>query len=106
MTLLSQANNRKVCVILVLCVLLGFYDNDESKKLLWDYYHYMKQRYPNDTYSDGPLLGLIEIGERRREILNQNLRAGSDNLLFNRDINFCSQVLGFCPAGIREFHEC
>jgi len=64
--------NRKAYAISVLCVLLAFYDNDESEKLLWDYYHYMKDTFPNDTYSDGPLLGLIEIRERRREKASLN----------------------------------
>jgi hypothetical protein len=63
----QTGKNRKAYAISLLCVLLGFYDNEESEKLLWDYYHYMKLKYPNDTYSDGPLLGLIEIRERRRE---------------------------------------
>jgi hypothetical protein len=70
--IIKSGNNRRAYVISVLCVLLGFYDNDESEKLLWDYYHYMKNTYPNDTYSDGPLLGLKEIRERRREKASLN----------------------------------
>lgn len=70
--IIKSGNNRKAYAISVLCVLLGFYHNNESEKLLWDYYHYMKERYPNDTYSDGPLLGLIEIRERRREKASLN----------------------------------
>ena len=70
--IIKSGNNRRVYAISVLCVLLGFYDNDESEKLLWDYYHYMKNTYPNDTYSDGPLLGLIEIQERRRQKASLN----------------------------------
>ncbi len=65
--IIKSGNNRKVYAISILCVLLGFYDNKYSEKLLWDYYHYMKFKYPNDTYSDGPLLGLIEMRERRKE---------------------------------------
>jgi len=65
--IIKSGNNRKGYAISILCVLLGFYDNEYSEKLLWDYYHYMKFKYPNDTYSDGPLLGLIEIRERRKE---------------------------------------
>jgi hypothetical protein len=70
--IIKSGNNRKVYAISVLCVLLGFYNNDESEKLLWDYYHYMKNTYPNDTYSDGPLLGLIELRERRRQKASLN----------------------------------
>jgi len=70
--IIKSGNNRRTYAISVLCVLLGFYDNDQSEKLLWDYYHYMKNTYPNDTYSDGPLLGLIEIRERRRQKASLN----------------------------------
>ncbi|MDI6890885.1 MAG: SEC-C metal-binding domain-containing protein [Thermodesulfovibrionales bacterium] len=70
--IIRSGRNRTAYAISTLCILLGFYDNDNSEKLLWDYYHYMKQRYPNDTYSDGPLLGLIEIKERKREKASLN----------------------------------
>jgi hypothetical protein len=65
--IIKLGNNRKAYAISILCILLGFYDNEYSEKLLWDYYHYMKFKYPNDTYSDGPLLGLIEMRERSKE---------------------------------------
>lgn len=51
----------------LLCMLLGFYENEKSEKLLWDYYHCFKENYSDETYSDGPLLGLSEIRERRKE---------------------------------------
>ena len=70
--IIKSGNNRKTYAISILCVLLGFYDNEYSEKLLWDYYHYMKLKYPDDTYSDGPLLGLIEIQERRNEKISLN----------------------------------
>ncbi len=70
--IIKSGNNRKAYAISILCVLLGFYDNEYSEKLLWDCYHYMKFKYPNDTYSDGPLLGLIEIRERRKEKVSLN----------------------------------
>ena len=50
----------------VLCLLLGFYQNDKSEKLLWDYYHYFKEHYSDETYSDGPLIALAEMRERRK----------------------------------------
>jgi len=71
--IIKSDNNRKAYVISILCVLLGFYDNEYSEKLLWDYYHCLKFHYPNDTYSDGPLLGLIEIRERRKEKASHNM---------------------------------
>lgn len=70
--IINSGNNRKAYAISILCVLLGFYENKNSEKLLWDYYHYMKFKYPNETYSDGPLLGLIEIRERRKEKASLN----------------------------------
>lgn len=72
--IIKLGNNRRAYAISILCVLLGFYDNEYSEKLLWDYYHYMKFKYPNDTYSDGPLLGLIEIRERRKAFDSQIYR--------------------------------
>jgi hypothetical protein len=66
-SIIKSGNNRRAYAISVLCVLLGFFDNEYSEKLLWDYYHYLKFNYPNNTYADGPLLGLIEIRERRKE---------------------------------------
>ncbi len=71
--IIKSGNNRKAYAISILCVLLGFYDNEYAEKLLWDYYHYLKFKYPNDTYSDGPLLGLIEIRERRKEKASHNM---------------------------------
>lgn len=70
--IIKSGNNRKTYAISILCVLLGFFDNENSEKLLWDYYHYMKFKYPKETYSDGPLLGLIEIRERRKEKASLN----------------------------------
>ncbi len=53
----------------LLCMLLGFSDAKESEKLLWNYYNYFKEHFPNETYSDGPLLGLLEMREREKEKL-------------------------------------
>ena len=53
----------------LLCMLIGFYDEKESEKLLWNYFNYFKEHFPNETYSDGPLLGLSEIRERKKEKL-------------------------------------
>lgn len=58
---------RKTYVVSLLCMILGFYEDDRSKKLLWDYYHYFKEHFPNETYSDGPLLGLEEMRARKED---------------------------------------
>jgi hypothetical protein len=58
---------RNAYVVSLLCMILGFYENDRSKKLLWDYFRYFKEHFPNETYSDGPLLGLEEMRARKKE---------------------------------------
>lgn len=64
--IIQTGNNRKAYAISLLCVLLGFFDNVHSEKLLWDHYHFLKGQFPDETYSDGPLLGLSEMRERRK----------------------------------------
>jgi hypothetical protein len=61
------AANCLIRVVSQLCMLLGFYENDKSEKVLWDYYHHFKEHFPNETYSDGPLLGLEEMRARKKE---------------------------------------
>jgi hypothetical protein len=58
---------KSVYAVSILCMLLGFYENKTTRKVLWDYYHYFKEKYSSETYSDGPLLGLIEMRARRKE---------------------------------------
>ncbi len=58
---------RNAYVVSLLCMLLGFYENDKSEKVLWDHYHYFKEHFPNETYSDGPLLGLEEMRARKED---------------------------------------
>ncbi len=60
---------RNAYVVSQLCMLLGFYENDKSEKVLWDYYHYFKEHFPDETYSDGPLLGLEEMRAQKKEKL-------------------------------------
>lgn len=62
---LIERHQRDAYTVSVLCLLLGFYDHPAIPKLLWDYYHCLKARFPSETYSDGPLLALCEIMERQ-----------------------------------------
>jgi hypothetical protein len=55
---------RKAYMISLLCMLLGFTGTTEHLTLIWTYYKYFKEQFPFETYSDGPLLGLIEIRAR------------------------------------------
>ena len=69
---------RDAYAVSLLCMLLGFYENNKSKKVLWDYYHYFKEYFFNETYSDGPLLGLEEMRARKKDelratYLNKNI---------------------------------
>jgi hypothetical protein len=57
--------NKRAYAISQLCMLLGFFENLSSEKLLWDYYHYFKEQYPQKSYSQCPLLGLIEIYNKK-----------------------------------------
>ncbi len=61
-----REHERRAYPVSQLCMLLGFYQNDKSEKLLWDYYHYFKEHYNDETYSDGPLIALWEIQDRRK----------------------------------------
>ena len=62
-----SGKQRDAYTISLLCILLGFYDNEKSEKIMWDYYHCFKEHFPDETYSDGPLLGLGEMWARRHE---------------------------------------
>ena len=65
--IIKTGNNRRAYPIAVLSVLLGFFDNRDTEKMLWDLYHHLKKYFPHETYSDGPLLGLSEMRERHKE---------------------------------------
>lgn len=61
---------RRAYMISLLCMLLGFSGKLEHTKPLWDYYKFLKEQFPTETYSDGPLLGLLEIKARFLPNLN------------------------------------
>jgi hypothetical protein len=52
---------RRAYQISLLCMLLGFTGDRKYAQRLWNYYHFFRYQYPSETYSDGPLLGLLEI---------------------------------------------
>ncbi len=68
---LIEHYQRDPYIVSLLCMLLGFYENDRSPKLLWDYYHYFKEHFPAETYSDGPLVALEEMRARKKEELQK-----------------------------------
>ena len=60
-------DTKRAYVISLLCMLLGFFENNLSEKLLWDYFHFFKEKFPNKSYAQGPLLGLIELFNKRTD---------------------------------------
>jgi hypothetical protein len=48
----------------LICVLLGLLGRAEALKPLWDCFHFFKEKYPEESFSQGPLLGLYELRER------------------------------------------
>lgn len=47
-----------------ICLVLGFIGPRKAIKPVWDYYHFLKDRYPQENYDQGPLLALYEFKER------------------------------------------
>ncbi len=50
----------------LLCIYLGFYVNKESERILWNLFHYFKEYFSEETLSDGPLLGLLEMRDLKK----------------------------------------
>ena len=48
----------------LLCLLLGFNGPEESIQPVWNCYHLFKDKYPRESYDQGPLLALYEFKER------------------------------------------
>ena len=45
----------------LICVLLGLLGSAEALKPLWDRFHFLKEKYPEESFSQGPLIGLYEL---------------------------------------------
>ena len=65
-------HQRNAYAVSQLCMLLGFYENINSAKVLWDYFHFFKEHFKDEKYCEGPLLGLIEMREQSKEKLFRN----------------------------------
>lgn len=48
----------------LVCLLLGFIGPKEAIQPVWNYYHFLREKYPEETYEQGPLLALYEFKER------------------------------------------
>lgn len=66
---LVDGGPRRAYQISLLCMLLGLAGDLKHARRLWNYYHFFRYHFPDDTHSDGPLLGLLELrdGGRARE---------------------------------------
>jgi len=65
---------RRAYQISLLCMLLGFTRDRKYVQRLWNYYHFFRYHFPAETYSDGPLLGLIamKLGGRSESTVNES----------------------------------
>ncbi len=51
------------------CLLLGFVGTREAVlSLLWNYFHYLREEYPQEYFCEGPLLALAELNRRSPNI--------------------------------------
>lgn len=48
----------------LVCLLLGLIGPREAIQPVWNYYHFLRDNYPEETYEQGPLLALYEFKER------------------------------------------
>ena len=45
-------------------LLLGFIGGSEAIRPVWNYYHFLREKYPEESYDQGPLLALYEFRAR------------------------------------------
>lgn len=57
---------RRAYQISLLCMLLGFTGDRKYARMLWNYYQFFRYCFREETYADGPLLGLLEIRDGGR----------------------------------------
>lgn len=48
----------------LVCLLLGLIGSKEAIQPVWNYYHFLRDKYPEETYEQGPLLALYEFKAR------------------------------------------
>jgi hypothetical protein len=64
---------RRAYQVSLLCILLGFNGQLDDAQTTWDYYHLFRELFPEETYSDGPLLGLFEYRRRFKPELDADV---------------------------------
>lgn len=48
----------------LVCLLLGLIGSREAIQPVWNYYHFLKDKYPQEAHEQGPLLALYEFKQR------------------------------------------
>jgi hypothetical protein len=48
----------------LVCLLLGFTGGSKAIRPVWNYYHFLREKYPKESYDQGPLLALHELRAR------------------------------------------
>lgn len=65
MTIIAD-HKKTLYQISILCILLGFYDNPRSVRFLWNYFLYLREKFPSQKYWKGPFYGLWENWTRNK----------------------------------------
>ena len=52
---------RDAYALSTVCLILGMMEAMDAVKPLWDCYHFFKERYPDRSLAQGPLIGLYEL---------------------------------------------
>ena len=58
---LIESTSLDAYTLSVLCLLLGMTGGLEVLKPLWDRFHFFKEKFPQENFSQGPLTGLWEV---------------------------------------------
>jgi len=61
---LVESTSLDAYALSVLCLLLGMIGGPEVLKVLWDRFHFFKERFAQENFSQGPLLGLWEVHDK------------------------------------------
>ena len=64
---LIRSGPRRAYLVSLLCLILGMRRAPHHAQLLWDYCHMLRERFPSETYADGPATGLWEIASGAKE---------------------------------------
>lgn len=61
---LIESTSMDAYALSLVCLLLGMIGPRQALKPLWDRFHFFNERYPQENFSQGPLIGLHELSKR------------------------------------------